>query len=208
MTRATVLERARKLSTATVHEALSGKGEKRGHLPPRIRRIGSQNLCGTAFTVSCAAGSNINLHRALTVAAPDDILVATCEDAPDHGYWGEVMAVAAIARGIAGLVIDGGVRDTARMDELGFPVFAQGACIKGTGKTAGGALGAPLIVGETTVMPGDLVLGDADGIVIVPQAEISDAIAQSEARDRAEEEIFQALRAGRSTLDIYGFQTG
>lgn len=203
-----LMGRAGRLSSATVHEAMSAGGPKRGHLPAAIQSVSGVPACGRAFTVSCVAGSNLNLHRALEAAQPGDILVAECGGAPDFGYWGEVMTVAAQARGLGGLVIDGRVRDCARLREMEFPVFAHGAFIKGTSKALGGTLGAPVALGETTIHTGDLVIADADGVVAIPGDEIEAVVQRSEARDIEEQAIFEALRSGRTTIEIYRFKTG
>lgn len=203
-----LLARAARLSSATVHEAMSAGGGKRGHLPAAIQSVSGAPVCGRAFTLSCVAGSNLNLHKAIYAAARGDVLVADTGGAPDFGYWGEVMAVAAEVRGLAGLVIDGRVRDSARMREMGFPVFAHGAFIKGTSKVAGGSLGVAIALGETVIRTGDLIIGDEDGVVAVPREEIVRVIEGSEARDKAEIGIFEALRAGETTLGIYKLDPG
>lgn len=202
-----LMARAARLSTATIHEAMSAGGAKRGQLPSAIQAISGLPVCGRAFTISCAAGSNLNLHRAIYAARAGDVLVAECGGAPDFGYWGEVMAVAAEVRKLAGLVIDGRVRDSARMREMAFPVFAHGSFIKGTSKIIGGSIGEPIEMGETTVRTGDLIVGDLDGVVAVPQDEIEDVVQRSEERDAAELEIFESLRSGRTTLEIYNLRT-
>ena len=123
----------------------------------------------------------------------------------EFGYWGEILAVAAQVRGIAGLVINGGVRDSLSMIALGFPVFSAAVCIQGTIKDAGGSgsIGAPVTLGAVKICRGDLVLGDADGVVAIPAAEALRAVESSEQRDHHERAVFDRLRAGESTLSIY-----
>jgi 4-hydroxy-4-methyl-2-oxoglutarate aldolase len=123
----------------------------------------------------------------------------------EYGYWGEVLAVAAIARGLAGLVLHGGVRDSRRLVELGWPVFAERICIRGTGKDpdGDGALGEPVRVGEVQVRRGDLIVADADGVISVPAARADEVRALSDERERAEAEYLKRLQAGETTIGIY-----
>ena len=191
------------LSSATVHEA----GGKIGVMPPQIKPIHPQfRVCGPALTVHSPGGDNLWLHYAIYAAQPGDILVVHCAEHYEHGYWGEVMSTAAKARKLGGLVIDGGVRDFDLLGEVGFPVFARGLCIRGTSKDkqAIGWINAPTLFGNLTVHPGDLVIGDADGVVVVPQARAAEVIRASKSRDAQEIEICQRLEAGETTLDIYG----
>jgi 4-hydroxy-4-methyl-2-oxoglutarate aldolase len=144
----------------------------------------------------------------LVAAGPGDVLVAEAGGRAEHGYFGEIMAVAAMARGIAGLVIDAGVRDADRIQALGFPVFARALCIRGTAKDphAPGAIGAPVRIGEVIVNAGDLVVGDRDGLVAIPAGRIADVLDAAEARDRREAEIMARLRAGATTMELFGLR--
>lgn len=199
-----LVERARNLSAATVHEA----GGKIGVMPPAIKPVHPHfRICGPAVTVHGPPGDNLWLHYALYAAQPGDVLVVHCGGAYEHGYWGEVMSTAAKARHLGGLVIDGGVRDYTLLGEVGFPVFARGLCIRGTAKdkSAIGWVNAPTLFGDLTVHPGDLVIGDSDGVVVVPQARAAEVIAASEQRDADELVYCQRLEAGETTLGIYGF---
>lgn len=192
------------LPTATLHEA-SGK---RGALPGAIKPIDpAMRLCGPAFPVRCPGGDNLRIHHAIYAAQPGDILVVDCSGAHEHGYWGEIMDVAAIARGLGGLVIDGGIRDRDRLIELGWPVFSNGICIRGTGKdpAAPGSIGAAITIGDVAIAPGDVIVGDADGVVVVAQADLADVIDASTRREDAEAGYLEQLRQGATTLDIYGF---
>jgi 4-hydroxy-4-methyl-2-oxoglutarate aldolase len=125
----------------------------------------------------------------------------------EHGYWGEIMTTMAKARGLAGLVIDGCVRDGVLLEQIGFPVFARGLCIRGTGKDYGamGWLNAPVLIGDVTVSAGDLVVGDADGVVVVPRLRAAEVVAKSQQRERDEAAILKRLQAGESTMQVYGF---
>src|SRR5262245_1505380 len=132
-----IVARYAALSTATVHEASGGKGA----LASRIKPISAgMRLVGTAVPVKAAPGDNLVLHHAIYRAAPGDVLVVDAQGFTEAGAWGEIMTVAAIHRGLAGLVIDGGVRDADPIGALAFPVFASALCIKGTGKRAPGTI--------------------------------------------------------------------
>lgn len=196
---------ARNLPTATLHEA----GGKIGALPSALKPIApGMALCGTALTVHSPGGDNLWLHRALEIARPGDVLVVHCSGVHEHGYWGEIMATMAQVRGVAGLVIDGCVRDGALMAQMGFPVFARGLCIRGTGKDFGaiGWLNHPVRMGEITVHAGDLVVGDGDGLCVVPRERAAEVVEKSRRREADEAAILDRIRAGESTLDIYGFR--
>lgn len=196
---------ARGLPTATLHEA----GGKIGALPSALRPIApGMRICGPALTVHSPGGDNLWLHRALDVARPGDVMVVYASGVYEHGYWGEIMATMAQARGVAGLVIDACVRDAALLAEMSFPVFARGLCIRGTGKDFGatGWINHPIRLGEVTVDGGDLIVGDADGVVAIPRARAADVIEKSVKREADEAAILARLRAGESSLDVYGWR--
>jgi 4-hydroxy-4-methyl-2-oxoglutarate aldolase len=199
-----LVEAARAFGTATLHEA----GGKIGALPPQIKPIApSFKVCGPAFTVQGPPGDNLRLHRALAAARPGDVIVASVGGVYEYGYWGEIMSTGAKARGIGGLVIDGCVRDGALLEGVGFPVFARGLCIRGTGKDfeARAFLGAPLLIGDVTVNAGDLVCGDVDGVCVVPRARAAEVIQKSLEREVKEAKVMEQLRGGAITLDLYGW---
>jgi 4-hydroxy-4-methyl-2-oxoglutarate aldolase len=193
---------ASRLSSATLHEAAG----KRGALPAALKPLDpTMRLCGRALPVRCPPGDNLFIHRALEVAQPGDVLVVDTGEGVEFGYWGEVMATAAIARGLAGLVITGGVRDSLQLAALGLPTFCACVCIRGTGKDPGqdGAVGEPVRIGEVVVRRGDLVLGDADGVVALSPTAAERAAPISLQRDTDEIAILERVRAGELTLDIY-----
>lgn len=191
--------------TATLHEAAG----KIGALPHAIKPVAkSFRLSGPALTVHSPGGDNLWLHRALYVAEPGDVLVVSVSGAYNHGYWGEIMSTAAKNRGIAGLVIDGCVRDGVLLETIGFPVFARGLCIQGTGKDfdARGWINAPTRFDQVTVMPGDLIVGDEDGVLSVPRARADEVVRASRAREDAEALAIERLNAGETTLSIFGWE--
>lgn len=191
------------LSSASLHEA----GGKIGALPSSLKALANdQKVYGRAFPVACPAGDNLHLHHAIYAARPGDVLVVDTAGGTEFGYWGEIMAEAARVRGLAGLIITGGVRDRARLVEMGFPVFAEHCCIRGTEKNpkSPGAIGKPIRIGGVRIEPGDLILGDDDGIVVLPQAQAAAIVAAAARRDAEEVRILERLRAGETTLQIYG----
>ena len=196
-----LVEAAKALSSATLHEAY----EKRGAAERTIKPVHPEMaLCGSALTVSCESGDNLGLHVAIALAEPGDVLVATINGDPDFGYWGEIMAVAAIEKGIAGLAIDGCVRDLDPMLALKFPIFAKGLCIKGTKKKSFRSVNHPIQFGNVPVSPGDLVLGDADGVVVIAQDEVPEVIDKAVERERKEKIFLENLRKGKTTLELLG----
>lgn len=160
-------------------------------------------VAGPAFPVQGLGGDNLALHNAVRDCPAGHVLVVDVGGRP-FGHWGEVLAVAAIARGIAGLIIDGGVRDSVEQEELGFPVFSRGLAIRGTGKAFPGILGRPTRVGGVRVNTADLVVGDADGVVCLPSRHAQDILVRADERIRKEHQIISALREGATTIDLYG----
>lgn len=199
-----LIEAARKLPSATLHEAAG----KIGALPSVIKPVAQGfKVFGPAVTVHAPGGDNLWLHRAIYAAQPGDVLVVSVSESYDHGYWGEIMSTAAKVRGLAGLVINGCVRDQRLLAEIGFPVFARGICIRGTAKDFGarGWINAPIRFDDVTIEAGDLIVGDEDGVVAIPRERIATVIAASEAREAAEAEQMKRLEAGESTLAIFGW---
>jgi 4-hydroxy-4-methyl-2-oxoglutarate aldolase len=192
------------LGAATVHEAYS----RRGALPSAIKPIDrSFRLYGPAFTVLCPASDNLWIHRAVYAARPGDVLVVGVRGGyTEAGYWGEILSQAALTRRLGGLVLEGGVRDVDQIAELAFPVFAANICLRGTSKepTGDGRLGEPVRVGDVTVHPGDAVIGDADGVVVVEAAHIAAVATASRTRRDQEQAILDALRRGATTLELLG----
>jgi 4-hydroxy-4-methyl-2-oxoglutarate aldolase len=188
----------RALSSATVHEASGRKGAVSYLIKPLSKGM---KVCGPAFTVQCMPGDNLMLHKALEIAEEGDVIVATVNEAPEYGYWGALMTVSALARKINGLVIDGCVRDSQEIAEMGFPVFCKGTSIRGTTKDALGLINYPLAFGGVMVEPGDLVLGDDDGLVIVKRSECEEVLEKALKRVEAEKVKKEALSSGVSSVE-------
>ena len=197
-----LIARARNLSSATLHEA----AERSGALPSNIKPLSTAViLCGRALPVLSPPGDNLWLHRAIEEAKTGDVLVVSTGSVTEFGYWGEIMALAAQHRGIAGLVIDGGVRDSQKIIEMRFPVFSAAICIRGTDKDiyGRGSVGEAIRFGDIDVNTGDLVFGDADGVVVLPKGKAAKVVEAGYARDSREMDIMKMIRNGTTTMEIY-----
>ena len=194
-----LVEAFRDLGAATVYEASGRRGSVDPRIKPLVRGI---RLLGPAFTVECHPKDNLMLHKALQIAQKGDVLVASTQGYPDAGYWGGLMATSAMARKLGGLVIDGCVRDSAEILEMGFPVFCRGTCMRGTVKGTLGRINHPIVFGEVVVNPGDLVLGDDDGLVFVARMELEAVLRAS--RERVAKEVNKAaeLAKGISSVEL------
>lgn len=201
---AEVIAAAARLPAATLHEAAG----RIGALPSAIKPVApGMALCGPAITVHSPPGDNLWIHRAIYVAQPGDVLVVYASDGHEWGYWGEIMSAAAKARHLGGLVIDACVRDGAILGDFGFPVFARGLCIRGTGKDlhARGWINHPVRLGDITVQPGDLVRGDTDGVVVLPRDRAAALTQAAQERESKEASILERIAAGERTLEVYRF---
>jgi 4-hydroxy-4-methyl-2-oxoglutarate aldolase len=197
-----IIDQLRKFSAATLHEALG----KKGNLPSAIKPIGKgMKVCGPAFTVRTMPRDNMLLHRAYAYASKGDVIVADCSGYYEAGYWGDLMSLGALTKGINGLVIDACVRDADDIEALGFNVFSRGLCIKGTSNFGEGSLNESILLGETIVNPGDFVIGDRDGVVVVPFKIAAETLEKAKAREAKEENVRKQLREGKTSLQIYGW---
>ena len=188
---------------ATVHEAQN----KTGLMLPYMRPIFTQaRAAGSAVTVLCGAGDNLMLHAALAVVRTGDVLVVATDGDSTHGMFGELLAQSCRARGVAGLVIDAGVRDTTDITALGFPVWSKAISAQGTGKLVAGSVNLPVTCAGAMVHPGDVVIGDADGVVVVPRETVPAVVTAAAARLAREEQTRARLEAGELGLDIYGLR--
>jgi len=193
------VEQFRHLGAATVHEASGRKGAVDSAIKPIAKGM---RLCGPAFTVQCHPGDNLMLHKALERAQPGDVLVATVGGSYDSGYWGGLMNTSGLARHLGGLAIDGCVRDSAELVQMGFPILCRGFSIRGTVKNVLGLINHPTIFGGVLVRPGDLILGDDDGLVVVERAEMGAVLEKSRKRVEAEIKKAEQLRAGISSVEL------
>jgi len=177
-------------------------------LPPRVKAAwAGATLAAPAFPVRCTAGDNLAIHVGVATAPTGSALVADVGEVPERGYWGEVLTTAALARGLTGLVIDGGVRDVAALARLAFPAFSSTVALRGATKRERGTAGIATDVAGVRVAPGDWVVADADGVVIVPGEEVEDVLAKGRARAAAEDRYFASLREGKTTVDLLGLDS-
>ena len=164
-------------------------------------------LAAPAFTVRCTPADNLAVHVAVARAPAGSALVVDVGSEPERGYWGEVLTTAAQARGLVGLVIDGCVRDVEALRRHGFPVFSAGIALPGATKEGPGAVGGAAEVGDVDVHTGDWVVGDADGVTVVPADHLDQVLAAGRARAEREQALFRALGAGETTLDLLGLDS-
>lgn len=199
-----LFQQAAAFSAATLHEAAGLAGA----LPSAIKPLHpSFRICGPALPVVTPPGDNLWIHKAVSQGLPGQILVVFTCGSTEAGYWGEILSHAAMARGVGGVVLDACARDGARLPEVGLPVFARGLCLAGTSKRRDGhgAVGKSIRIGDVRIEPGDLVVGDADGVVVLPAATIADVL--SAAADREQKEIAAVRSLSRresTTLQLYG----
>ncbi len=188
-----------RFGAATIHEAQG----RLGALSPRLKPIDrAMSLCGPAFTVQSSPRDNIMLQLAIHYAQPGDVIVVSAGEYEDAGSFGDVLGNACVAKGIAGVVTDTGVRDTAELIRLGLPVFSLSVCIKGTVKETLGQINGNIIVGGELIRPGDVIRGDADGLVVVRREDAAEVARKSAAREEAEAGYIAAYKAGRTIIDV------
>lgn len=193
------IARVGEYTAATIHEAQG----RRGALESTIKPIDPEmSFVGSAFTVVCAPRDNLMLQVAIHYAQPGDVLVISAGEFAEAGTFGDVLGNACKAKGIAGVVTDSGVRDTRELRELGLPVFSGSVSIKGTVKETLGALNQSIVIGGEIVHPGDIIKGDADGVVVVRREEAREAAELSAARDATEADLIQKYWAGGTTIDL------
>lgn len=189
--------------TATVHEAIG----RRGYLGPELQPIQQGvKVAGSAVTVRSHPGDNIMIHAAVEVCQPGDLLVVANTAPSTHGMFGDLLASSLMSRGVVGLVMDAGVRDTMDLRAMGFWVWTRHVSCEGTVKASPGSVNVPISINGVIIEPGDVICADDDGVVAVPRAEAGWAVEKSKARLANEEAARARLSAGELGLDMYGLR--
>ncbi|SFL76565.1 4-hydroxy-4-methyl-2-oxoglutarate aldolase [Paenibacillus sp. 1_12] len=198
-----MLEQYAQLDTSTVYEAQGKIGLMSADLKP-IQQ--NKMICGPAVTVTCPAGDNLMIHAAIEMCQPGDVLVITTIGESECGMIGELIVKALIKRGVQGVIMSAGIRDAARLRELEFPVWTKAIYSQGTTKNRGGWVNAPAVCGGALVSPGDLIIADDDGVVVVRKDDLQASLEASKQRLLKEEGTKEKISRGELSLDFYGLR--
>jgi 4-hydroxy-4-methyl-2-oxoglutarate aldolase len=200
---AEVIQRLGELGVATVHEAQG----RAGLMKPYMRPIYSTaKVAGPAVTVLSHPGDNLMIHAAVEICRPGDVLVVALVSESTDGMFGELLACSVRAHGVAGLVIDAGVRDVADLTEMKFPVWSKAICAQGTVKETAGSVNVDVVCAGALVHPGDIIIGDLDGIVVVPREQAAEVTRLGGERLAKEQRSRERLSSGELGVDMYGLR--
>lgn len=189
------------IPTGNIADSQSFSGVMDAGIQPLDRRM---RVAGRALTCACAAGDNLTIHKAVHIAQPGDVLVVNCGGYVNAGVFGEMLAICCRAKGIAGVVIDGSCRDSLELIEMGFPAFTRGVNPNGTIKETCGEVNGKVLCGNVWVETGDIIVGDADGVVVIKSAEAEAVLKKASAKKAREDMLRPQLAAGKTTAELLG----
>ncbi|MCA7014474.1 4-carboxy-4-hydroxy-2-oxoadipate aldolase/oxaloacetate decarboxylase [Dickeya dadantii] len=189
------------LGAATVYEAQGATGAIDAGIKPIARGM---RIAGPALTVEMRPGDNLMIHYALLQAKKGDVLVINCQGFIEAGVWGDVLTSQAQFIGLAGLVVNGAVRDSDAIIDAGFPVFSRGISIKGTGKHQPGKVNEAVVIGDCVINPGDIIVGDSDGLVVIDKHSVLDVIHLAKTREEKENHYKEKINHGATTAELMG----
>jgi len=190
------------LSTGVVSDTMDRLNSMKAEIKP-VTEL-DHTIAGPAVTVQCIVGDNLMIHQAIYAAQPGDILVIDARGHKDTSVWGAIMSRAAMIRSLKAVVIDGTTRDLREIREIGFPIFCLGVVPAGSQKNWAGNINVPVNCGGVAVSPGDIIVGDDDGVVVVPAGTAREVLAKAKERLKMEAEWIKGLESGKTTLEVIG----